>query len=115
MASPPSSTRGGSPRFSTPRAGWSLWAPSVTAPAALVRVVGRSRARLLTALDAPRLTTELARRLDLTAGAVSRHLSALRAAGLVSATHHGREVLYLRTEPAERLLTSAAGRAPSAT
>jgi DNA-binding transcriptional ArsR family regulator len=73
----------------------------------LARVLGRSRARLLTALDAPRSTAELARRLELTTGAVSQHLSALRGAGLVTATRHGREVLYLRTQPAERLLTSA--------
>ena len=82
-----------------------LWAPAATTPEALARVLGRSRARLLTALEAPRSTTELARRLGLTAGAVSQHLSALRAAGLVTATRHGREVLYLRTEPAERLLS----------
>jgi DNA-binding transcriptional ArsR family regulator len=81
-----------------------LWEPGTAAPAALAAIIGRSRARLLTSLDAPRSTTELARRLELTAGAVSQHLKALRAAGLVTATRHGREVLYLRTEPAQRLL-----------
>ncbi|MBA3408548.1 MAG: helix-turn-helix transcriptional regulator [Solirubrobacterales bacterium] len=84
-----------------------LWEPGTAAPGALAAVIGRSRARLLTSLDAPRSTTELARRLELTTGAVSQHLGALRAAGLVTATRHGREVLHLRTEPAQRLLASA--------
>jgi DNA-binding transcriptional ArsR family regulator len=83
-----------------------LWTPPVTTPEALARVVGRSRARLLAALDAPLSTTELARRLELTAGATSQHLGALRAAGLVTATRQGHEGLYLRTHPAECLLAS---------
>jgi DNA-binding transcriptional ArsR family regulator len=81
-----------------------LWAPAAAAPEALARVLGRSRARLLVALDAPRSTTELARRLGLTPGAVSQHLGALRGAGLVTARRSGREVLYLRSQTADRLL-----------
>jgi DNA-binding transcriptional ArsR family regulator len=84
-----------------------LWEPGSVTPAALAAVIGRSRARLLIALDAPRSTTALAGRLELTTGAVSQHLGALRAAGLVTATRHGREVLYLRTQAAQRLLASA--------
>jgi len=67
-------------------------------------VIGRSRANLLSALDAPRSTTELARQLTLSPGAVSQHLSALRRAGLLTAARHGRSVLYIRTPLAERLL-----------
>ena len=84
-----------------------LWEPGAPAPDALAGVIGRSRADLLTALDAPRSTTGLARRLGLSAGAVSQHLAALRAAGLATATRRGREVLYLRTELAEQLQASA--------
>jgi DNA-binding transcriptional ArsR family regulator len=87
-----------------------LWAPGAAeAPGALAAVIGETRARLLEALEAPRSTTELARRLALTPGAVSKHLSALHAAGLATATRHGRSVLYLRTPVAEQLL-----RAPTA-
>jgi DNA-binding transcriptional ArsR family regulator len=86
-----------------------LWETGTASPGALSAVIGRSRARLLALLDAPRSTTELARRLTLTSGAVSQHLSALRAAGLVSATRRGREVLYLRTELAEQLLAAGTG------
>lgn len=83
-----------------------LWQPGAATPQSLARVIGRSRARLLSALDAPRSTTELARGLGLTPGAVSQHLGALRAAGLVTATRHGHEVLYLRTHVSEGLLTA---------
>ena len=81
-----------------------LWEDTDAAPEGLARVLGDTRARLLSALDAPRSTTELSRRLELTAGGVSQHLSALKAAGLVSAGREGRLVLYVRTPRAEALL-----------
>jgi DNA-binding transcriptional ArsR family regulator len=90
-----------------------LWEPGAPAPDALSGVIGRSRADLLTALDAPRSTTELARRLELSPGAVSQHLGRLRAAGLVSATRRGREVLYLRTELAEQLQARTSASPPA--
>jgi DNA-binding transcriptional ArsR family regulator len=77
--------------------------------AALAAVLGRSRTLLLTELDTPASTTDLARRTGLSAGGVSQHLTALRAAGLVSAHRTGRFVLYARTSAAEALLTGAAG------
>jgi DNA-binding transcriptional ArsR family regulator len=75
----------------------------------LAAVLGRSRTLLLTELDTPASTTDLARRTGLSAGAVSQHLTALRAAGLVSAHRTGRFVLYARTSVAESLLAKAAG------
>jgi DNA-binding transcriptional ArsR family regulator len=45
----------------------------------------RARCRLLAALAEPATTTDLARALDVTPGAVFQHLGVLRAAGLVSA------------------------------
>ena len=76
-------------------------------PAGMAGVLGRSRAELLTQLDAPRSTTELAERTGLTPGGVSQHLSALRAGGLVTAHRAGRAVLYARTSVAEALLDAA--------
>jgi DNA-binding transcriptional ArsR family regulator len=78
------------------------------APDTLAAVIGRTRADLLELLDAPRSTTDLAPRLELTPGAVSQHLTALRAAGLVTAERDGRAVLYLRTTTADRLFDAAA-------
>lgn len=84
-----------------------LWEPgSGAAPDALARVLGRGRADLLTGLEAPRTTTALAARMDMTAGGVSQHLKALSAAGLVASTRQGRTVLYARTPLADELVGS---------
>jgi DNA-binding transcriptional ArsR family regulator len=85
-----------------------LWEPGAPEPGqALAAVLGRTRAQLLATLDAPRSTTELARRLELSAGGISQHLTAMRDAGLVSAVRQGRVVLYMRTPLAERLAAGA--------
>jgi DNA-binding transcriptional ArsR family regulator len=75
-----------------------LWAegPGVT-PEGLAGALGRTRAALLMDLEAPRSTTELARRHGLSPGGASQHLSALRGAGLVAGRRDGRSVLYMRT------------------
>lgn len=88
-----------------PRGIATLWETgSAAAPGALAAVVGRGRAMLLAELAAPASTAELARRSGLTAGAVSQHLGALKAAGLVSGHRAGRHVLYARTRLAEALV-----------
>lgn len=75
-----------------------LWEPGEpTAPRALSALLGRRRAAVLTALDAPRSTAELAQRLALSAPSVSQHLGVLKAAGLVHASRVGRTVLYAQT------------------
>ena len=66
-------------------------------PDALAALVGRTRATLLTALAEPATTTALARRMALTPGAISQHLSILHASGLVSRTRVSGSVLYRRT------------------
>ncbi|GLZ81095.1 transcriptional regulator [Actinorhabdospora filicis] len=71
---------------------------------ALERLLGRSRAQLLSTLDEPAATGELAGRLGLTAGGASQHLTALRDAGLVQGHRSGRYVLYARTELGQRLV-----------
>ncbi len=81
-----------------------LWEPEHAAPPeALAALLGARRAMVLTALHAPRSTTELARALDLSPGSVSQHLTVLREAGLVHGHRVGRAVLYVRSEKGESL------------
>lgn len=70
---------------------------------ALARLLGGPRARLLTLLAEPASTTELARRLDVTPGAVSQHLRVLYESRLVNRARHGRVVLYARSELGDAL------------
>ncbi|WP_030208236.1 helix-turn-helix domain-containing protein [Streptomyces sp. NRRL S-87] len=89
-----------------------LWEPRPAAgTAALAAVLGRTRTLLLTELDAPATTTELAARTGASMAAVSQNLSALRDAGFVTAHRTGRTVLYARTKTADAVL--AAHAAPS--
>ncbi len=90
-----------------------LWEPRpVTGTAALAAVLGRSRTLLLTELETPASTTELAHRTGLSTAGVSQYLTALRDAGLVSAHRAGRSVLYARTAVAEAVLGAAARTSP---
>jgi DNA-binding transcriptional ArsR family regulator len=85
-----------------------LWAPErPVAPDALARLLGGSRASILTALDCPRSTTELARILEITPGGVSQHLNVLHSAGLVCRRRDQRVVLYLRSESGDALMQPA--------
>jgi DNA-binding transcriptional ArsR family regulator len=83
-----------------------LWEEAAPAPEALAKVLGKSRAALLADLDAPRSTTDLAHRLDMTPGGVSQHLSALKDSGFVMARRNGRTVLYCRSELADQLVAA---------
>ncbi|QEU91749.1 ArsR/SmtB family transcription factor [Streptomyces kanamyceticus] len=72
-----------------------LWTESSErTPAALVRLLGRGRATVLAALDAPATTSGLAHRLGLAPSTVSAHLGALRGAGLLVSRRYGHQVLY---------------------
>jgi DNA-binding transcriptional ArsR family regulator len=85
-----------------------LWEPARPAAAeALAGLLGRVRAGVLTALDRPRSTTDLARALGLSAGGVSQHLGVLRRAGLVHGHRVGRVVLYLRSPAGDGLVAAA--------
>ncbi|GAA4562614.1 ArsR/SmtB family transcription factor [Planotetraspora kaengkrachanensis] len=91
-----------------PRGLGTLWEPRpVTGTGAIAAVLGRSRTLLLTELDTPASTTELAGRTGLSPAGVSQCLTALRDAGLVSAHRAGRSVLYARTAAAETVLAAA--------
>jgi hypothetical protein len=76
------------------------------APRALAALIGPTRAAMLTALAEPSTTTGLARRLQVTPGAVSQHLSVLRDAGMVTRSRVGRQVLYRRTRTGDTLAAS---------
>ncbi len=85
-----------------------LWEPRRTPPTdALAGVLGRGRAAVLLALDAPLTTTDVARRLGITPGGASQHLTALRAVGLVCSNRHGRSVLYARSPLADALVMAS--------
>ncbi|MEV5454020.1 DUF5937 family protein [Streptomyces sp. NPDC052535] len=91
-----------------PRGVGSLWTKRpVTQTDTLATVLGRSRTLLLTELEIPASTTQLAHRTGLSPAGVSQYLTALRNAGLVSAHRAGRSVLYARTAAAETLLQAA--------
>jgi DNA-binding transcriptional ArsR family regulator len=72
-------------------------------PDGLDRLVGRSRAAVLRALDAPASTTHLVRTLGMSLGAVGDHLAVLRDSGLVTRVRSGRSVLYRRTPVGDAL------------
>ncbi|MER5356297.1 DUF5937 family protein [Kitasatospora sp. NPDC002551] len=79
------------------------------APRALGALLGGSRARILTALDTPASTSQLARQLRLATGAVGDHLAVLLNAGLLSRARSGRSVLYQRTALGDALAAAGGG------
>lgn len=81
-----------------------LWDDGTRAPDGLARLLGTTRAAVIASLDAPRSTTELARRLSISPAAASHHLLALRDAGLITGRRDRRTVLYVRTATADTLL-----------
>jgi DNA-binding transcriptional ArsR family regulator len=85
-----------------------LWeAGPPPAPGALAALIGKTRAQLLLSLCQPASTTALARRMSLTPGAVSQHLSVLGGNGLVASRRLGREVLYRRTPTGDALVSGS--------
>lgn len=85
-----------------------LWQPVPGAgDAALTRLLGRTRALLLTSVREPSTTTTLARRHAVAPATVSQHLAALRGAGLVVARRDRSQVFYSTTELGGRLLAAS--------
>jgi DNA-binding transcriptional ArsR family regulator len=74
-----------------------LWHARPPADRGLAGALGTTRAHLLALLRDPATTTELGRRLGLSAPTISEHLRALYAAGLVTRARAGRTVLYVRS------------------
>ncbi|GAA3445561.1 ArsR/SmtB family transcription factor [Planomonospora venezuelensis] len=81
---------------------WSSGPPP--APGALAALIGRTRAQILLALADPSTTSALARRMELTPGAVSQHLTVLTGGGLAVRRRLGREVVYSRTPVGDSLV-----------
>ncbi|MEV1043917.1 helix-turn-helix domain-containing protein [Streptomyces sp. NPDC049916] len=71
----------------------------------LVSLLGRTRAAALLAATESRTTTELARRLGVSAAAASQHTRVLRDAGLITSTRRGGSVLHFITPLGTALLT----------
>lgn len=84
-----------------------LWELQPTTPAALVRLLGASRADLLLRLDTPASTTQLVRATGYAVGAVGDHLRVLREAGLVARARAGRSVIYRRTPVGDAVVAGA--------
>ena len=87
-----------------------LWRAPAAPPDALERLLGRTRALVLAGLDKPLSTTALAALMGRSTAGVSRHLLALRNAGLVSTARHGHEVRYRRTALGAAVLRGRADR-----
>jgi DNA-binding transcriptional ArsR family regulator len=73
-------------------------------PEPLVRLLGRTRARVLARLGSPAGTTTLAAELGLPLGSVGGHLRVLLDAGLLERRRAGREVLYRWSEAGQALV-----------
>jgi DNA-binding transcriptional ArsR family regulator len=84
-----------------------LWRPSAQPSEALARLLGGKRARVLTLLEHPASTMALAAQLELSPAGASRHLIALRDAGLIAGARHGHEIRYARTALGNALLRGA--------
>jgi DNA-binding transcriptional ArsR family regulator len=61
------------------------------------------RAAILTELERPATSSELAAQLDLSLGTVGGHLAVLRDADLIVGTRVGRRVVYRRTDAGDLL------------
>jgi DNA-binding transcriptional ArsR family regulator len=80
-----------------------LWDQGARAPDGLARLLGATRAAVLADLDAPRSTTDTAKRLSISPATASHHLTTLRDAGLITARREGRTMLYVRTPGGDAL------------
>jgi hypothetical protein len=74
----------------------------------LPSLIGRTRNRILEAIDEPRHTTALARELGRSPGNIADHLTVLKRSGLVRGTRVGPHVIYARTPLGEALLRGEA-------
>ncbi len=89
-------------RYPLPAEG--VTADEATSPESLDALLGGPRAAILLALEQPLNPGRMAEQLFLTPSGVTHHLSALEAAGLVTRTREGRNVLVRRTDRANALL-----------
>ncbi|MFI5910505.1 ArsR/SmtB family transcription factor [Dactylosporangium sp. NPDC051541] len=88
-----------------PRAVAALFAAPEPPPEPLAALLGATRAAVLTLLETPSSTGDVAQRLGLAPATASHHLTALRDAGLIVAARAGRRLNYRHTDLGERLAT----------
>jgi DNA-binding transcriptional ArsR family regulator len=86
-----------------------LWTDAPAPPDPLARLLGRTRATLLVALDPPATTTALAAQYGLALATVAEHLSALYDAGLATRRRTGHQVHYRRTEVGQAVVDASVG------
>ena len=90
-----------------------LWGEAPPAPSEALRtLLGAGRAAVLLSLCAPKTNGDLARRLGVTAAAVSQHLGVLRRTGLVEPRRRGRSVYFGLSPAGEALLAVFDGLGP---
>ncbi|NUR95911.1 MAG: winged helix-turn-helix transcriptional regulator [Kribbellaceae bacterium] len=86
-----------------------LWSDAPAPPDSLARLLGRTRATLLVALDPPATTSDLAAQYNLALATVAEHLSALHDAGLATRRRTGHEVHYRRTAVGQAVIDASVG------
>ncbi|MEU4197451.1 DUF5937 family protein [Kribbella sp. NPDC026611] len=84
-----------------------LWSDAPAPPDSLARLLGRTRATLLVALDPPATTSALATDHGLALATVAEHLSALADAGLANRRRTGHRVHYRRTEVGQAVVDAS--------
>jgi DNA-binding transcriptional ArsR family regulator len=82
---------------------------SAARPKALSRLLGPTRATILTELASPTSTSQLVASTGFGLGSVGGHLKVLLDAGLVRRTRSGRSVLYYRTAVGDHLVEQQPG------
>lgn len=87
-----------------------LWQAPTAVSDALARLLGRTRALVLSSLEHPLSTTALAALIEVSPAGASRHLLALRDAGLIAGARHGHEIRYARTALGSALVRTSTGR-----
>jgi DNA-binding transcriptional ArsR family regulator len=94
------------PAICYPASGRYLWATPPT-PRSLDRLLGTTRARILTALTTPLQTGVVARLVSVTNPTASEHLAVLRDAGLIDTSRAGRTATHELTDAGRALLTAS--------
>ena len=87
-----------------PRGIAGLWTDRQRARAGLAELIGRTRAQILTLLELPMTTGQLAGSLGIAAPSVSPQVAVLRDNGLVTSTRRGRVIVHERTGRGDGLI-----------